>query len=104
MLGRAVVATNWSATAEFLDQGCGVPVGYRLVAARDPRGIFEAPGAVWADADTDAAAQALRALADAPERRAVLGEAAMRVSRSRFDGRELRAALTQIGLVRQRTV
>ncbi len=97
MLGRAVVATNWSATAEFLDQGCGVPVGYRLVPARDPRGVFEAPGAVWADADTDAAARALQALADAPERRAVLGEAALRVSRSRFDGLELREALAQIG-------
>ncbi len=101
MLGRAVVATNWSATAEFLDQSCGVPVGYRLVPARDPRGVFEAPGAVWADADTDAAAQALRALADAPERRAALGEAALRLSRSRFDGRELREALAQIGFVRR---
>ncbi len=104
MLGRAVVATDWSATAEFLDESCGVPVGYRLVPARDPRGVFEAPGAVWADADTDAAARALQALADAPERRAVLGEAAIRASRSRFDGRELREALTQIGLARRRTV
>ncbi len=104
MLGRAVVATDWSATAEFLDQGCGVPIGYRLVPARDPRGIFEAPGAVWADADTDAAARALQALADAPERRAALGEAALRVSRSRFDGRELREALAQIGFVRRRTI
>ena len=102
MLGRAVVATDWSATAEFLDQSCGVPVGYRLVPAQDPRGIFEAPGAVWAEADTDAAARALRALADVPERRAALGEAALRVSRSRFDGSELRRALAQIGFARSR--
>ncbi len=100
MLGRAVVATDWSATAEFIDQSCGVPIGYRLVPAEDPRGISQAPGAVWADADTDAAAQALQALADAPERRAALGEAALRVSRARFDGGELREALAQIGFAR----
>ena len=100
MLGRAVVATNWSATAEFLDESCGVPVGYRLVPARDRRGIFEAPGAVWADADIDEAAQALRALADGPERRAMLGAEAWRVSRLRFGADGLRQALDDIGLLR----
>jgi glycosyltransferase involved in cell wall biosynthesis len=97
MLGRAVVATNWSATAEFLDDSCGVPVGYRLVPAQDPRGIFEAPGAVWAEADTDEAARALCGLADAPERRAALGAAALQASRSRFGGDGLLQALDVIG-------
>lgn len=103
MLGRAVVATNWSATAEFLDDSCGVPVGYRLVPARDPRGIFEAPGAVWADADTDEAARALCALAQAPERRAALGAAAMQASRSRFGSEGLLRALEGIGFTRHGT-
>jgi glycosyltransferase involved in cell wall biosynthesis len=100
MLGRAVVATNWSATAEFLDESCGVPVGYRLIPARDRRGIFEAPGAVWADADIDEAAQALRALADGPERRAMLGAEARRISRLRFGADGLCQALDDIGLQR----
>ena len=97
MLGRAVVATDWSATAEFLDASCGVPIGYRLVTARDPRGISEVPGAVWADADIDEAAQALQALADDPDRRAALGEAATRVSQTRFGAGPLHRALDGIG-------
>ena len=97
MLERTVIATDWSATAEFLDESCGAPVGYRLVPARDPRGISEAPGAVWADADCDMAANLLATLADQPERRAALGAAAVRRAQSRFGGAELRAALTAIG-------
>ncbi len=93
LLGRAVVSTDWSATAEFLDAGCAMPVPYRLVAARDPRGVFEAPGAVWADADVDAAAAALRALADDPQRRAALGARARTAARSRLGAGPLRDAL-----------
>lgn len=101
MLGRAVVSTDWSATAEFLDASCGVPVGYRLVTAHDPRGIFEAPGAVWADADIDEAAQALHALAEDPERRAALGSAALRASHARFGAESLHQALDGIGFIRR---
>jgi glycosyltransferase involved in cell wall biosynthesis len=101
MLGRPVVATDWSATAEFLDGSCGVPVGYRLVPARDPRGIFEAPGAVWADADTDEAARALCVLAETPERRAALGAAAVQASQSRFGAEGVLRALDGIDLVGQ---
>ena len=97
MLGRAVVATDWSATSEFLDASCGVPIGYRLVPARDPRGIFEAPAAVWADADTDEAARVLRRLADCPEQREALGHAARQAAGRRFDGEGLRQALAEIG-------
>ena len=39
-------------------------VPYRLVPAIDPRGVFQAPGAVWAEADIGAAAAHLRRLAD----------------------------------------
>lgn len=100
MLGRPVVATNWSATTEFLDEDCAVPVGYRLVPARDPRGIFEAPGAVWADADLDDAASALVTLADASERRATLGARARQMAGLRFSGEALSRALDAIGCSR----
>lgn len=97
LLRRPVVATNWSATAEYLDAGCGVPVGCTLIPAVDPRGVFEAPGAVWAEADVGEAAAGLRLLADSAERRAVLGEAAWTRAQARFGGVELRAAIAGIG-------
>jgi glycosyltransferase involved in cell wall biosynthesis len=76
LLGRAVVATDFSGTTDFLDSSCSIPVPYRLVPARDPRGVFEAPGAEWAQADFLAAADALRRLADDAGLRARLGQAA----------------------------
>jgi glycosyltransferase involved in cell wall biosynthesis len=76
LLGRAVVATDFSGTTDFLDASCSIPVPYRLVAARDPRGVFEAPEADWAEADVLAAADALRRLADDAGLRARLGQAA----------------------------
>ncbi|HTZ70578.1 MAG TPA: glycosyltransferase [Acetobacteraceae bacterium] len=97
-LGRAVVATDWSGTTDFLDASCGVPVPCRLVPANDPRGVFEAPGAVWAEADVSVAAAALRDLAAAPERRAALGQAARRAVQERLGTAPLQAALHGIGL------
>ena len=99
LLGRPVVATDWSATAEFLDSSCGVPVGYRLVPAQDPRAVFEAPGAVWAEADIDEAARGLSRLAESPELRDRLGRAAQAVAASRFDAAGLIAALAAVGVV-----
>ena len=98
LLRRPVIATDWSATSEFLDAGCGVPIGYRLVPAQDPRHVFEAPGAVWAEADVDQAAMSLRELADSPARRAALGAAAEEAARARMGGDGLLAALAGIGV------
>ena len=61
LLGKPVVATDWSGTTEFLDADCAALVPAKMVPARDPRGVFEAPGAVWAEPDGDAAAAWLRA-------------------------------------------
>jgi len=98
LLGRPVMATGWSATTEFLDAGCGVPVGFRLVEARDPRGIFEAAGAVWAEPDTDEAAAALRTLADDPDLRGRLGRAGRQAAERRLGAGPLLAALAGIGI------
>jgi glycosyltransferase involved in cell wall biosynthesis len=98
LLGKPVVATDWSATAEFIDMRCGMPVSYRLIPAADPRGVFEAPGAVWADADVAEAAAALRALAADPALGARLGAAARTVAETRFTAAPLQAALSAIGL------
>jgi glycosyltransferase involved in cell wall biosynthesis len=97
LLGRAVVATDYSGTTDFLDASCSIPVPYRLVAARDPRGVFEAPGAEWAEADVSAAADALRRLADDAGLRARLGAAAQ-IQATRLLGAEpLAEAVRSLG-------
>ncbi len=97
LLGKPVVATDWSATTEFLDPSCGVPVPYRLIPADDPRGVFMAPGALWADADVYAAAAALRTLADDPALRKRLGDAAQAAAMARLGTQGLREALAALG-------
>jgi glycosyltransferase involved in cell wall biosynthesis len=62
MIGVPVVATDWSATAEFVTPETGVPIGYSLIPAIDPQGACHDPTQMWADADVDAAAAALRKL------------------------------------------
>lgn len=65
-LGKAVVATDWSATTDFMTPDNSWPVPYRLI--RNPRACGPYPkDALWAEADTEAAARALVEIADNPE-------------------------------------
>ncbi len=98
LLGKPVVSTDWSATAEFLDDACGAPAAARLIPARDARGVFEAPGAVWADADVDQAAGWLRRLADDAGLRARLGAAARCAATERLGPAPLRDAVAALGM------
>ncbi len=98
VLGRVVVATDFSGTTDFLDDTCGIPVPYKLVPARDPRGVFEAPGAEWAEADVGEAARALRALADDVDLRGRLGQAAQAAAATRLGSAALADAVRALGL------
>ncbi len=98
LLGVPVVATDYSGTTDFLDAESGIPVAYTLVPARDPRGVFEAPGALWAEADVDAAAAALVRLADDPALRARLGAAGQDAARRRLGSEALARAVRVLGL------
>jgi glycosyltransferase involved in cell wall biosynthesis len=98
LLGRPVVATDFSGTTDFIDSGCAMPVPYRLIPARDPRGVFEAPGADWADADIGAAAQALRLLAGDPALRARIGAAGRAAAMARLGAAPLADAVRGLGL------
>jgi len=98
LLGRAVVATGWSGNMEFMDADSAALIGYRLVAARDPRGVFEAPGAVWAEPDLGEAAAALGALADDPAARTALGARGQALARARLGAGPVAAALSALGL------
>ncbi len=98
LLGIPVVATGWSATAEFMDDTSARLVAYRLIPAVDPRGVFEAPGAVWAEADIESAAMHLRALADDPALRRSLGADGRAMATQRLGDAGLRAAVQALGL------
>lgn len=76
-LGKAVIATNWSANTEFMDAHSSVLVPAREIALNDPAGVYsENVEAVWAEPDVGYAAEALSQLASDPARRAQLGKAA----------------------------
>lgn len=98
LLGRAVVATGWSGNMDFMDADCAALVPFRLVPARDPRGVLEVAGAVWAEPDIDAAAVALRRLADDPDARAALAARGQAHARAVLGAGSLAAALA--GLAR----
>jgi glycosyltransferase involved in cell wall biosynthesis len=74
--GLPVVATEWSGNVDFLNRRTGVPIPFRMVPAEDPQRTYHYPGMMWADADTAAAAAALRFLRSDPEQRAQIGRAA----------------------------
>ncbi|HYZ61900.1 MAG TPA: glycosyltransferase family 4 protein [Acetobacteraceae bacterium] len=98
LLGKPVVATDWSGTQEFLDAECAALVPAALIPARDPRGVFEAPGAFWADPDRDAASDWLVRLADDPGLRARLGEAGRQAARARLGAEKLAESVRALGL------
>ena len=93
LLGRPVVATGWSGNMDFMDADSTVLVPFRLVPARDPRGVLEAPGAMWAEPDVGAAAEALRRLADDPEARRALGARGQAHARAALGAESLAAAM-----------
>lgn len=61
LLGKPVIATDWSATAEFLGATNGCPVRYRLVPLERNHGPY-GKGQMWAEADPDHAAEWMRRL------------------------------------------
>jgi glycosyltransferase involved in cell wall biosynthesis len=76
--GLPVIATDWSGNVDFLNDETGVPIPFRLVPAEDPQGTYDCPDMMWADADIDAAAKALRRLRDNPLLRKLIGKQAAR--------------------------
>lgn len=67
-LGTPVMATDWSANAEYARRFAGYhPVPWRLVPHRDWTGHFPDRDFAWAEADIGAAAETLRTLAAAKD-------------------------------------
>lgn len=97
-LGVPVVSTDWSATAEYIDSSCAVPIPYRLVPTQDPRGVYELPGSLWAEPDIEAAANALVTLAADAALRQRLGRAGQIAVASRLSDAGIATALDALGL------
>jgi glycosyltransferase involved in cell wall biosynthesis len=98
LLGKPVVATDWSATLEFMDESCAALVRSELIAVEDPRGVYAVRDAVWADPDLRHAADWLKRLADDPVLRRSLGEAGRAAALRRLGTDSLSEALHGLGV------
>ena len=74
-LGKPVIATNWSATTEFMRQDNSLPVNYELITIDKSIGVYE-KGQVWADPDIEHAAWLMRQVVEDNELCRRIGTAA----------------------------
>jgi len=63
LLGTVVIATNWSANAEFMNGEVSCPVNYELIPLSEDYGPFKA-GNRWADPDLGQAAEYMKRLSE----------------------------------------
>ena len=82
-LGKPVISTDWSATAEFVNAANGCPVRAPLITLDRHHGPY-AKGSTWADPDPAHAAEHMRRLVADPALCATLGAAARATIESRF--------------------
>lgn len=99
-LGKPVVATGWSANMDFMTAENSMPVRYTLKPLAQDVGAYPA-GPVWAEADTDHAAECLVRLAQDPALRQQIGERAAHDIRAQLSpqavGRQIRQRLQVLG-------
>ncbi|MDV6014550.1 FkbM family methyltransferase [Haloechinothrix sp. LS1_15] len=97
--GLPVIATDYGGTAEFITPACGWPIDYRLVPVGEGNHPYP-PQAMWAEPDLDAAAAAMRQVAEDPvgarERGAAAREHIRRTSSTAGTARWLRAELDRV--------
>ncbi len=82
-LGKPVIVTDWSATAEFVDATNGAPVRCRLVPLERSHGPY-AKGQIWAEPDAAHAAEWMQRLFRDRDLGSRLGSAAQRTIAERF--------------------
>lgn len=83
LLGKPVISTDWSATAEFVTAENGCPVRAHLVTLEQNHGPY-AKGSTWAEPDPAHAAEYMRALFADRALAAKLGAAARATISTRF--------------------
>jgi glycosyltransferase involved in cell wall biosynthesis len=82
-LGKPVISTDWSATAEYLDHQNGYPVRCELVKLTENHGPYT-KGSSWAEPDTGHAAELMQRIVSDPAGAARIGAAARRTMEERF--------------------
>ncbi|MCF7687569.1 MAG: glycosyltransferase family 4 protein [Cephaloticoccus sp.] len=82
-LGKPVISTDWSATAEFVNTANGCPVNYTLCKLERNYGPY-GKGQTWAEADVDHAAHWMQQVATDQNLAARIGSAARATIESRF--------------------
>lgn len=93
-LGRAVIATDFSGSTDYLDSTTGFPVPWREWIL--PRTIRDYErGSRWAEPDHDAAVAALRTVIDSPDETRRRGEAGRRRIRDRYGTAAVGAAIRE---------
>ena len=75
MMGKAVIATNWSGNLEFMSAENSLLIDYQLETIKEDFGPYKA-GQQWAEPDIASASRAIIALCTNPQLAASLGEAA----------------------------
>lgn len=83
LLGKPVISTDWSATAEFVTPETGCPVRAPLITLERSHGPY-AKGGTWSDPDPQHAAEHMRRLFADPGLGRTLGRRAAESIRSRF--------------------
>jgi glycosyltransferase involved in cell wall biosynthesis len=76
MAGRPLIATKWSGNLDYMDSKCVALVNVDLVPLDDPDLVYTQKSARWAEPRMDEAIRWLRTLAQNPEQRRQLAEAA----------------------------
>jgi glycosyltransferase involved in cell wall biosynthesis len=71
LCGKAVVATGWSGNLDFMTDENSVLITARAIPVSDPGGTYRC--GQWAEPDHRAAAEAIRALLESPDRRRQIG-------------------------------
>lgn len=77
-MGKAVIATDFSGSKDFVGTQTGFPIPYRLIDVEPDQYPYFIEGQKWADPDIDEAARVMAQLADDVEVVAAIGERARR--------------------------
>ena len=82
-LGKPVISTHWSATSEFLNTDCGLPVHCELIKLKHSWGPYQ-KGQRWAEPNIDHAAEQMLKIKNDPQLADELGKKAIEVIEERF--------------------
>jgi glycosyltransferase involved in cell wall biosynthesis len=89
-VGVPALATDWSASAEYVNETNGYPIRAALTPVRDPQSKYR-PGERWAEPDIAHAAARLREAATDAVKRQARGAAAREAAVLRFSAFDLSA-------------